>query len=227
MKENERLKVIKRYSTRYKEYGYTPKTLGWDKGKQDLRYSILLEEFILNKKSILDIGCGFGDANRIINQITKEYNYLGIDIVQDLLIQAQLNYKNSQNISFLLGDFLKLELRQTYDIIVSSGVFNFKLNEQDNYKFIEAFMQKAFSLANEGIAFDFLSDNVDYKSELTFHSSPALILDMAYKLSKNVVLKSNYMPFEFSIVILKDDSFETYDTIFTRFKNEKKYYRFH
>jgi len=227
MSSNEKKKVIQRYTKRYNEYGYSPKTLGWDKGKQDLRYSILLEEFKLNKKSILDIGCGFGDANKILKQITSEYSYTGIDIVEELLLEAQKNYKNEGNISFIHGDFLEKEFTQKYDILLASGIFNFRLEEQDNYEFIESCMKKAFELAKDGIAFDFLSDKVDFKSELTFHSSPSIILDMAYRLSKNVILKNNYMPFEFTIVIFKDESFKVEDTIFTRFKNEKKYYRFH
>ena len=227
MSLNEKAKVIQRYTKRYDEYGYSPKTLGWDKGKQDLRYSILLEEFKLDNKSILDIGCGFGDANKILKQITPKYNYTGIDIVEELLLEAQINYKDEANISFFHGDFLEKEFTQEYDILLASGIFNFRLEEQDNYEFIESCMEKAFELAKDGIAFDFLSDKVDFKSELTFHSSPSTILDMAYRLSKNVILKSNYMPFEFSIIIFKDESFIVEDTIFTRFKNEKNYYRFH
>jgi hypothetical protein len=97
----------------------------------------------------------------------------------------------------------------------------------DNYMFINSFMQKAFNLANNGIAFDFLSDKVDFQYEHTFHSSPSKILDMAYDLSKNVILKNNYMPFEFAVMIFKDETFTKEDTIFTRYKSEKGYYRFH
>jgi len=227
MSSNEKEKVIQRYTKRYNEYGYSPKTLGWDKGKQDLRYSILLEEFKLDNKNVLDIGCGFGDANKILKQITSEYSYTGIDIVQELLVEAQKNFQDENSISFIHGDFLENDFTQTYDIILASGIFNFRLEEQDNYEFIESCMQKAFALAKDGVAFDFLSDKVDFKSKLTFHASPSTILNMAYRLSKNVILKNNYMPFEFTIVIFKDESFKVEDTIFTRFKNEKNYYRFH
>ncbi|RBQ30129.1 class I SAM-dependent methyltransferase [Aliarcobacter vitoriensis] len=227
MPETDKKIVVDRYSKRYKEFGYSPKALGWDKGKQDLRYHILFEEFNLENKSILDIGCGFGDANKLISQKTKDYKYLGIDIVEDLINEAKKIYKNENNINFILDDFLKVSLNKPFDIIVASGVFNFKLLDYNNYQFIEAFMKKAFELSKDGIAFDFLSNKVDFQYEHTFHSDPLRILDMAYKLSKNVILKNNYMPFEFSVFIFKDQSFEKEDTIFTRFKNEKKYYRFH
>ena len=227
MPKKDKDEVITRYSNRYKDFGFSPKTLGWDKGKQDLRYHILFEEFNLENKSILDIGCGFGDANILLKQKSSNYEYLGIDIVEDLINEAKNIYKNENNINFILDDFLKVPLDKTFDIIVASGVFNFKLLDNNNYEFIEAFMKKAFELSKDGIAFDFLSNKVDFQYEHTFHSDPLKILDMAYKLSKNVILKNNYMPFEFSVFIFKDQSFEKEDTIFTRFKNEKEYYRFH
>ena len=227
MSKQDRKRVITRYSKRYLEYGYSPKTLGWDKGKQDLRYSILFEEFDVDKRSILDVGCGFGDANKVLTNLSDNYRYMGVDIVEELLTQAKDSYKNCDNIAFILGDFLELEFQDSYDFVVASGIFNFKLADGNNYQFIEAFMNKAFLLSKEGVAFDFLSDRVDYQSELTFHSNPTIILEMAYKLSRNVILKSNYMPFEFTVVIFKDDSFDVEDTIFKRFKSEKSYYRFH
>jgi ubiquinone/menaquinone biosynthesis C-methylase UbiE len=128
MAKNDQDEVIERYSKRFQEFGHSPKTLGWDKGKQDLRYHVLFEEFDLEGKSILDIGCGFGDANKLIKQRAKNYKYLGIDIVEDLINEAEKTYKNSNNIEFILDDFLKTKLENNYDIVVSSGVFNFKLD---------------------------------------------------------------------------------------------------
>lgn len=227
MPQSDKDLVIDRYSNRFKKFGNHPKTLGWDKGKQDLRYHILFEEFNLEGKSILDIGCGFGDANKLLMDKVSNYTYVGIDIVEDLIVEAKRIYKDKGNIEFILDDFLKHNIESSYDVVVASGVFNFKLQDGGNYMFINSFMQKAFSLANIGIAFDFLSDKVDFQYEHTFHSSPNKILDMAYDLSKNVILKNNYMPFEFSVMIFKDQSFNKDDTIFTRYKNEKKYYRFY
>jgi len=73
MSQDDKDVVVDRYSSRFQKYGYSPKTLGWDKGKQDLRYQMLFREFSLEGKSILDIGCGFGDANKVI--ITQATHY--------------------------------------------------------------------------------------------------------------------------------------------------------
>lgn len=226
MPGKDKIEVIKRYSKRFKEFGCSPKTLGWDKGKQDLRYSILFGEFDLENKSILDIGCGFGDANKYLKNKVKNYKYVGVDIVEDLITSANKQYQGKKNIKFIVADFLEKTFEDEFDIVVASGVFNFKLSDGDNYDFINDFLKKAFAMAKDGLAFDFLSDQVDFQYEHTFHSNPLKILDMAYFHTRNVALKNDYMPFEFSIFMFKNQSFEVADTIFTRFKNERNYYRF-
>ena len=39
--EDDKKKVISRYTERYNKFGYDPKSLGWDKGKQDIRFDVL------------------------------------------------------------------------------------------------------------------------------------------------------------------------------------------
>ena len=78
--EDELKSIINRYKKRYEKFGFDPRSLGWDKGKQDLRFSVLTDFFDCRGKSILDIGCGFGDLNKFLfNQYQFEYEYVGID----------------------------------------------------------------------------------------------------------------------------------------------------
>jgi SAM-dependent methyltransferase len=216
--ESDKQETIERYSSRYQKFGYSPKTLGWDKGKQSIRFEVLTSQYDFTGKSVLDIGCGFGDINKILyEKYANKYSYLGIDLVPDLIKEAQRHY-SEKNINFKTGDFLAVKLEDEFDFVVASGIFNHRLNDANNYDLIEATIAKALSMSNDGLAFDFLSDKVDYQLEHTFHSSPEKILSIAYKYSRNVVLRNDYMPFEFSLFIFKDDSFPIEDTIFNRFK---------
>jgi SAM-dependent methyltransferase len=204
-----------RYEKRYKEFGYHPRTLDWDKGKQMMRFSILTSQCDLHGRSILDIGCGFGDLNLVLSRITGgDYRYLGIDISRSLLKEAEERY-GSEKVSFLCGDFLALDIPE-FDFAVASGIFNLKLSEGDNRTFREQVMLKAFQKCRIGFAFDFLSDKVDFCKENTFHSSPEQVLGCAYQMTRNVILMNNYMPFEFSVFVFKDDSFDPGNTIFKR-----------
>ncbi len=218
-------RIVNDYRSRYQKYGYSPKTLRWDKGKQDLRFSVLTSQYNVQGKKILDIGCGFGDLNAYLGAKGYDYIYCGIDMVEDLLNEGKKIYPGRK---FLLGDFLEYEFQETFDYAIASGIFNMKFTDEDklgNYEFIEKSIAKALSLVKDGIAFDFLSDKVDYQYEHTFHSSPVKILDFAYQHSRNVMLRNDYMPFEFSLFVFKDDSFDKNDTIFRKYKKDKEAYQ--
>lgn len=218
LSEADRQEAIERYSSRYQKFGYSPKSLGWDKGKQDVRFNILTSQYDFTDKTVLDIGCGFGDLNKTLHErYADNYSYLGIDLVPDLIKEAQGHYTGS-DINFITGDFLEVKLEEKFDFVVASGIFNHRLSTANNYELIEATMAKALSVARDGLAFDFLSDKVDCQLEHTFHSAPDKILAMAYKYSRNVMLRNDYMPFEFALFVFKDDSFSSEDTLFHRFK---------
>lgn len=206
------------YSERYKEYGYDPKTLGWWKGKQELRFSILTSQIDLEGMSILDIGCGFGDLNYFLKDRLKTYQYHGVDFVEELISEARKKHPEA-GIRFSCEDFLAAAPKQ-YDFILGSGIFNYKLDHEDNYKYINRTLRKAIDECTIGVAFDFLSDRVDFqKYEFTFHSNPPRVLEMGYSLTRNVVLRNDYAPFEFTLFLFKDDSFTTDNTVFNRYQN--------
>lgn len=218
MDENEINATIERYNKRYVEFGYSPKTLGWLKGKQDIRFDILTSLYNFENKTILDIGCGFGDLNKTLKQKVQTYQYVGCDLCEKLIEEGEKIYPSAQ---FYIGDFLKIEIKENIDWSIASGPFNHKFEKNNNYDFIKSVMEKAFEISKDGFSFDFVSDKVDYKDEHIFYASPEKILSYAYALSRNVVLRSDYMPFEFSIFVFKDDSFEKTDTIFKKYKNDR------
>lgn len=217
MDHNEIKSAINRFHKNFSEFGYSPKTLGWLKGKQDIRFNILTSEYDFNNKTVLDIGCGFGDLNKTLSEKFSNYQYIGCDLCPDLLNEGKKHFPNAV---FYEGDFLSLTIPHSIDWAVASGPFNHFFEKNNNYEFIKSCMQKAFHIAADGFSFDFIGDRVDYKENHIFYSNPETILSFAYELSQNVILKSNYMPFEFSIFVFKDDSFDS-DTIFRKYKHDK------
>jgi SAM-dependent methyltransferase len=216
--QTERDVIIERYSRRFAEHGYDPRTLGWDKGKQQIRFRILTSQYDFRGKRVLDIGCGFGDLNQgLQRRAGQEYSYHGVDLVPALIAKGKDLYP-AGNTSFSCADILSEDFTDNFDYAVASGLFNFTFKDVANYDFIEAVINKALSLCRDGLAFDFLSDKVDRRQAEAFYSSPEQILGMAYKYSRNVVLRNDYMPFEFAVFINKDSSFLTEDTIFHHYK---------
>lgn len=217
------------FNSNYEKYGYSVKSLGWIKGKQNIRFDALTKFFDLSIPfGMLDVGCGFGDINKYFEKknITN-YTYHGIDLVEGMIGVANEIYKEYSNISFSCGDFLtSIPDDQKYDYIIASGIFNFQMNNIDNYTNVEEFLKRALSICNPNgaVSFDFQSDKADYYADngVSFYNSPEKILSIAYKYSRNVVLNNLYMPFEFSLTVFKDDSFNKSNLVFNKFIADNK-----
>ncbi len=220
MKELDKGDIIKKYTESYKKFGYSPKALGWENGRQEIRFKILTSFFSqFSNKTILDIGCGFGDLFQFIyKNVNVHFQYIGIDITPEFILKAQEIYSND-SAKFIEGDFLETRI-DSADIVLASGIFNHKLPSGNNLEFVEAVMTKAWNIAKEGLAFDFLSDKVDYRHEHTFHNSPEKILALAYNLGNNVILRNDYMPFEFALCLHKDISFAPGYPVFNHYLNQ-------
>jgi SAM-dependent methyltransferase len=205
--------TIDRYSSRYRQMGHDIKTLGWGtKEQQEYRFIQTLDSNIeFNGKSILDIGCGFGDYLDFIikNKINLD-KYIGYDINLDLINEAKKNHSTSFS-TFHVENILNTEKRDIADIGVMLGVLNFNLKDKmDNLEYSKLFIRKAFNMIKDVLIVDFLSTNLTQnyeKEDFVFYHDPAEMLSFAFTLSNNVVLKHNYAPIpqkEFMLFIYKD-----------------------
>jgi len=193
------MKAIERYSDLLSKHGDSIRSLGWQEEGDKVRKGVILSGFDFKGKSILDIGCGYGDLNAYLKGI--DYSYTGIDVVPEMINLAKEKYDRE----FVNIDFSLFEPNKKYDIIIASGIFNVF---EGGYALISKYMKKALDMCNEGICFNFLSNKVDWELENHFHSDPATILDMAYRYSRNIVFRNDYMPFEFVIFIYKENNFD-------------------
>ena len=116
---------------------------------------------------------------------------------------------------FYQENFLAFEAKEGFDYGIASGTFNVKIEGLDGYDNIERNLKKMYQLCSKAVSIDLLTSRVDYTHPHNFNSDPLKILEMAYGLSKSVVLRNNYFPFEFSITIYKDDSFRKETTVFS------------
>lgn len=206
------------YKERFQRYGVDERALGWSRNKQDVRFYALTKYFDLDSASVLDIGCGFGDFVNYADRAGIKYSkYLGIDLNDDFIKVARKKH-NSTKVKFINDDFLDMQI-ESVDFAFASGIFGHLIfeNEEQQYSYIDEVFSKTLSIVQEGMAFDFLSSNVDYRtSARDFHADPARILNIAYHHSRNILLNNSIMPFEYSIVLFKDDSYND-KTIFNHF----------
>lgn len=216
--DNSRLEEY--YSKRFYKYGVNKFALGWDKGKQYERFHQLTSDFNLNGKKILDIGCGFGDMVDYLDGIPiSAYSYIGMDLVKEFIDIAKKREEkrvkyDKREVDFICGDFLDFNEGNISDFVIASGIFNIKSSDIDMYDGLYIMLRKMYNCAKDAISVDMLSDKVDWAYEHNNNYNPSKVLEIAYSLSRRIILKNNYFPFEFSITIYKDDSFLKETTIF-------------
>jgi len=223
MKEEEKRAIIKRYNERLKKYGYDPRTLGWFKNRQPIRFKVLSEIGELNNCSILDVGCGFGDLYGFLLEKGLNVKYTGYDINPNLIKIAREVYPEAR---FEVKDIEEEEVNERFDWVFSSGVFNFKTS--CNEVFIQTMLRRMFQICRKGVAADFMSTYVDFKKEEIYYARPEDIFSFCKTLSKRVALRHDYMPFEFCVYIYKNDSinernvFTEYDMFVENHRKVKK-----
>lgn len=207
--------MIERYSNRYNQMGYDVKTLGWgSKEQQVLRFRQATSTINFDQpKSVLDIGCGFGDLFALLLADKKPINkFIGWDINPDLIGEATNIWQSAE----VPNEFSVINLanhiceKPLADIGFMFGVLNLNFKENfDNYTYSNLFIENAFSAIKEVLVVDFLSTHVttDYpKEDFVFYHDPIKILEFAFTLTSNVVLKHNYAPIpqkEFTLFLYK------------------------
>ena len=211
--------IVESYQRLFAAHGHAPKALGWDKGKQFLRFHQLTSNWDLAGASILDVGCGFGDFVDYLRAMNIEgCTYTGIDLVGEFIAEGTRRF-GSAKATFRQTALEDYPPPATFDYVIASGVFNLRVEGADGYEEIRRGLTRMFGLSNIALSADFISDKVDYAHEHNFNSAPETILSMAYGLSRNVVLRNDYFPFEFCVTIYKDDSFSTNTTTFSAAEN--------
>lgn len=210
------------FEENYSKYGDDTKSLNMRIINQYAGFISLLQYQPIAHKSILDIGCGLGDLNHYLAlEGIKDYNYLGVDIVPTFIEQAKHKY-GTEKIKFQIGNFIDDTYTQPFSYIVGNKIFYRKIKEIDTLTYVKEVMGKAYNLCDEAIMFNFLSDYAEIQYEANFYVKPEQILSLGYSLSKNIVLRNDYSPFEFTIIIFKDNDIHTRPTYFYRFAEENR-----
>ena len=206
--------MIERYSKRYREMGYNIRTLGWgSEEQQHYRFSQTLQTgLVFDDKNILDIGCGFGDYADFLSRNNIKYSsYHGVDINPDLIKEAKTRHESNADVDFSVLDLTESNKElPSADIGVMLGLLNLNLDGvMDNYEYSFNMIKNAYACVNEALLVDFISARRDpgyAKEDFIFYHDPSAVLEFAFSLSDNVLIKHDYLPIpqkEFMLVIYK------------------------
>lgn len=201
MNPEDRQAQIERYSALFQEFGYSSRSLdlGQD-GRQALRYRVLAEPALRQpESSVLDVGCGFADLYAYLKSRGWRGTYTGLDIVPGFVEAAR---ERHPALDVRLQDITAPEPAiEPHDfVIAASGVFNARL-QSDNNAHTRRGLAAMAALAKQAVSVDFLSTEVDFQKPEAWHTDPVWALAEARKLAPRVVLRMDYMPYEFALIL--------------------------
>ena len=197
--------IIKKYQEQFKKYGFNNKSLFTPGIKQNIRFKAIQEIGINSNDSILDVGCGFGDLLQYLNS-TIDYKgaYTGVDIMEEFINVCKEFYP--------LDDFRVLDIldknnsiEEKWDYVVLSGTLNINVGE-NHLEYVKTMISKMFDLSVKGVSIDFVSIEGDDRNKEIYRMDPEIIFRFAKTLTKRVVLRNDYLPWEFSVYLYKDDA---------------------
>jgi SAM-dependent methyltransferase len=113
-----------------RKYGATIHSLWDSKDSQKKCFEDLFKIGDLNNKSILDLGCGFGDLYQfLIDNNIHIKDYLGVDICQEFIDIAKTKYPYT---NFEVRNIYKNPFNESeFDYVIASGIFSIPIKGWD------------------------------------------------------------------------------------------------
>lgn len=177
--------------------------LGWESEKaQQLRFDMLLDNVVLEGKSLLDIGCGMGNLLEYISKKKINVIYTGVDILDSMIEHARCKA--------LKGEFRCVDVFEgspfedrSFDIVYTSGIFN--LNLGNNSDFLAGALEKMLRMARETVVFNLLHKDSPDREDKYFYYDPEEIKELLkkYKDIDRVFIKQNYLKNDFTVICCK------------------------
>lgn len=194
---------LEHYSKEFAVYGEDVRSLGHSSLKsQESKLKVFSEIVDFNNKSVLDVGCGFGDLYIFLEKRgVHPRKYVGIDINPKVIEVAR---KRLPKVKFEVRDIMDSGLKDKFDFVVALGIFSL---ETPNWHYVvEKQLSKMYNLCEISVVASFLSHyTTGEKAANSHYADPADILEFILKnLSNRVVLRHDYRPNSFTVCVYRD-----------------------
>jgi len=140
--ERTKLKISKKFGRAKYGKSWIKRSNDWYSEIHDSNYLIHenFKKYLKSKsdiKAVLEIGCGTGIYPIKNKELFEKIDYTGIDISQSAIDYC----KQNSDFNFICGNFLKMDLKEHYDLVFSHAVIDHVYN-------IDAFIEKTISLSD-------------------------------------------------------------------------------
>ena len=203
---------LESYRRTYKKYGVDARALQYSSSKaQEKRFRELIADIEFENRSVLDIGCGFADiipfilsmrkTNLFIEAKTRNVDYRGVDIVPEFI---EVCKKKHPKYKFTVVDYFRNPLKKKFDIILTSGTLN--ANIKNPYTYRKRAIKIMWEHATEVVAFNMTGGHPqpeNKKGNRVYYAYLNKIVDFCKTLTKNIKVRKDYSPNDFTILLFK------------------------
>lgn len=163
-----------------------------------IRYKVLYEIGKLQRSSILDVGCGHGEFYKYLASRVEEYDYIGIDIMEEYINLASKSYENAK---FICEDFMQFDFQKKFDYVFACGTLNSKLENHQEKHF--AMIKKMYELSKKGVGFNLLIKGMhpDDNEHATYSISE--VEEFIETFVKKYKIITGYLDYDFTVYLYK------------------------
>jgi SAM-dependent methyltransferase len=197
--------VVAHYEATLREHGPTARGMDWkDAASQRLRFRVLCEVGDLAGRSLHEVGAGAGHLLDYLREAGIAAEYSGSDLSAAMVETARRRHPEAR---FDQRDLLLETPEPSYDVVVCSGLFHVCLGHAGApwRQFVEESVRRMWGLARVAIAFNLISDRVEYRAPQLHYSSPGEMFEFCRReLSRFVVLRHDYPLYEYTLYVYRD-----------------------
>ena len=178
------------------------------KAYKHLRYERLSKVFERDIEfSIHDVGFGVGSYLEYLSIKYSDRNivYSGSEVTIEFVNYCEEEYPKNK---FYNRDLAIRAYKDLYDYLIFGGTFYHIVDSQKEAfsKFIEAILSNAFKMSKKGIAFNFISEFVDYKYDGLYYQSINSITDyIVNNISRYFTIDHSSPLYEFTVCVYKEE----------------------
>ena len=206
--------MLEMYEAALEKHGDSSNAVLWAGGRQKLRYHALTRHILRSEDfSLLDFGCGLAHLKPFLDEHFTNVQYVGAEALPKFVKICRKKYPTSE---FFEEDNPKY-IDGSFDYVVSSGAFNilYVPDQKHHRDIVFEMMRHLLEKARVYLSVNFMTDSVDFRQPHAYHQNVVELYTFACKeLSRRLVVDQQYMPYEFTLTIWKDQQIQRPENIY-------------